>query len=519
MTGRRVHRLLLQAARHTVMQTRGVGQQAVRMQSASDHGGELVVRGAEIGAEEAADVGVALQGGVMLMQARRVMVMMRGHQRVQVLVVLLLRTAMVDGGAGLLGTGRAFVSGRTVLAGYSRACRRRHHRRGRLMLLMLLVLVGLPRQLLLLVLEPLLAPQVAAVLEHIAAVRVQGPEGSLARLVRRARHLDEAVVEAERVPDGVLPALLILPVEREQIHDELIDLREGQHLVRCVLYRHGDEADVGVRGLRVRVTASVRLVASRALQRRVRRVRLGERQGIPGDAGTAAGRQRAVSDGAHTRAARAHGSAAVTAHTTAAHRRHGHGRRAHAAHVEAAGALRAAAGPYPDAHRHAHRHAAHRVDRAVRGRHAAHTGHRSAGHRTRVAVQLLRLYHCHRAHRSGLLPRRRCQAGIMKTAVPRLLAVRYFLNLPTGRRRSILESTYRAPWLVAKPSVCLSAVGSRITDSSNSSNFVRTERTETCVSAAGPRGSRDLRVALGASLEGRTGGGGDEKKTSPAHTV
>lgn len=44
---------------------------------------------------------------------------------------------------------------------------------------------------------------------------MQRPERSLARLVRRAWHFNEAIVKAERVPDGVLPALLILSVERE----------------------------------------------------------------------------------------------------------------------------------------------------------------------------------------------------------------------------------------------------------------------------------------------------------------
>lgn len=91
------------------------------MEATADHSGEFVVRGAEIGHQEATDVGgVALEGGMMLMKTR-VMMMMRGHQRVQILVVLLRWTAMMDGRAGLLGTGGDFVSGRTVLAGDSRA--------------------------------------------------------------------------------------------------------------------------------------------------------------------------------------------------------------------------------------------------------------------------------------------------------------------------------------------------------------------------------------------------------------
>ena len=41
--------------------------------------------------------------------------------------------------------------------------------------------------------------------------------------------------------DGVLPALLVLSVEREQVHDELIDLVQRAHLAGRVLDGHGDE--------------------------------------------------------------------------------------------------------------------------------------------------------------------------------------------------------------------------------------------------------------------------------------
>lgn len=81
-------------------------------------------------------------------------------------------------------------------------------------------------------LEALLPAEVASVLEHVAGLRVESPEGALAGLVGRARHFDEAVVEGERMPDRVLPALLVLPVEREQVHDELVDLAQRQHLGR-----------------------------------------------------------------------------------------------------------------------------------------------------------------------------------------------------------------------------------------------------------------------------------------------
>ena len=67
-----------------------------------------------------------------------------------------------------------------------------------------------PDRLLLGTLEPLLPPQVAAVLKHVPGVRVQRPVASLARPVRRSGNFDETVVEGETVPDGVLPPLLVL---------------------------------------------------------------------------------------------------------------------------------------------------------------------------------------------------------------------------------------------------------------------------------------------------------------------
>ena len=77
------------------------------------------------------------------------------------------------------------------------------------------LLLRQPHRLLLNALEALLAPQVAAVLEHVSRVGMQRPVAALARPLRRAWHLDEAVVERETVSDGVLPALLVLAVEGE----------------------------------------------------------------------------------------------------------------------------------------------------------------------------------------------------------------------------------------------------------------------------------------------------------------
>ena len=57
--------------------------------------------------------------------------------------------------------------------------------------------------------------QVAAVVEHVVAVRVERPVAALARLLVVARHLDEALVQRQVVTDRVLPALLVLAVVRK----------------------------------------------------------------------------------------------------------------------------------------------------------------------------------------------------------------------------------------------------------------------------------------------------------------
>ena len=59
-------------------------------------------------------------------------------------------------------------------------------------------------------------------------------------------YLDEALVQGEIMADGVLPALLVLPVEGEFVDDELVDAVEGDLFVGRVGDGHGDERDVGV---------------------------------------------------------------------------------------------------------------------------------------------------------------------------------------------------------------------------------------------------------------------------------
>ncbi len=95
-------------------------------------------------------------------------------------------------------------------------------------------------------LEPLPPSQEGPVLEHGDCLGVQRPVGTLARPVRPPGDLDEAVVEAEVVPQRVLPPLRVAPVVGEVVHDEPVDLREWEHPLRAVPERHGSEGDVGV---------------------------------------------------------------------------------------------------------------------------------------------------------------------------------------------------------------------------------------------------------------------------------
>ena len=85
---------------------------------------------------------------------------------------------------------------------------------------------------------------------------MEGPVGTFARSVRPSRDLDEAVVEAAVVSQGVLPALSVLPVVGEVVHDELVDVGERQHPLGGVVDGHGREGDVGVGRLGVAVTVA-----------------------------------------------------------------------------------------------------------------------------------------------------------------------------------------------------------------------------------------------------------------------
>lgn len=92
-----------------------------------------------------------------------------------------------------------------------------------------------------------LSSSVVAILEHVFAVGVQSPVVSFAWFSFLSRDFHEAVVQAQVVTNGVLPALLVLMVVREPVHDELVDTVQCYFTVRSVLHSHGDERNVAVR--------------------------------------------------------------------------------------------------------------------------------------------------------------------------------------------------------------------------------------------------------------------------------
>jgi len=85
--------------------------------------------------------------------------------------------------------------------------------------------------------------------EHVVGGRVEHPVVALAGVVIVARHLDEALVEAEVVTYRVLPTLLVLAVIRKVANDELVDAVERQTLVGAAADRHHDHGVVAVRRL------------------------------------------------------------------------------------------------------------------------------------------------------------------------------------------------------------------------------------------------------------------------------
>lgn len=72
-------------------------------------------------------------------------------------------------------------------------------------------------------LVPFATPQEGSVVEHVDGTRVQRPVVAFARVARLPWHLDEAVVEAEVVSDGVLPGGELGLVVRESGHNKVTD--------------------------------------------------------------------------------------------------------------------------------------------------------------------------------------------------------------------------------------------------------------------------------------------------------
>ena len=93
-------------------------------------------------------------------------------------------------------------------------------------------------------LEPLPASEEGSVLKHGDGLGVERPVGALARPGGMPGHLDEAVVEAEVVSEGVLPPLGVVPVVGEPLHDELVNLGQRQHPLCRVVDGHGCQGDV-----------------------------------------------------------------------------------------------------------------------------------------------------------------------------------------------------------------------------------------------------------------------------------
>lgn len=86
-------------------------------------------------------------------------------------------------------------------------------------------------------------------LEHVVAVRIQGPVAALAWLAVITRHLDEALIERQVMADAVLPARPVMPVKGKAAHDVAVDATEGGPLTRRTLDSHGNQGYVAVRGL------------------------------------------------------------------------------------------------------------------------------------------------------------------------------------------------------------------------------------------------------------------------------
>lgn len=84
---------------------------------------------------------------------------------------------------------------------------------------------------------------------HVAAVRVDHPIVALAGVVEAPRDLDETLIQRQVVPDAVLPRGRVHPVERELVHNVLVNAAEREPLLRALRNGHHDQSVVTVIGL------------------------------------------------------------------------------------------------------------------------------------------------------------------------------------------------------------------------------------------------------------------------------
>ena len=82
---------------------------------------------------------------------------------------------------------------------------------------------------------------------------MESPVGTLAGSCGMPGNLDEAVVEAEIVSEGVLPTGGVVLVVGKVVHDELVDFGERKHFLSGMVDRHRCQGDVRVWRLAVTI--------------------------------------------------------------------------------------------------------------------------------------------------------------------------------------------------------------------------------------------------------------------------
>lgn len=89
--------------------------------------------------------------------------------------------------------------------------------------------------------ESLLTPKIATIFKHVTRVRMKRPKRPFSGFFGSSGNFEEAVVETERVANGVLPSLLILSIVRKEVHDKLVYFTESEHLAGTMLNGHGNQ--------------------------------------------------------------------------------------------------------------------------------------------------------------------------------------------------------------------------------------------------------------------------------------